>query len=516
MTLLHPHRPSPPLSPSGEPFWRIETAERVGLIIDGAAFFAAAKQAMLRARRQILVIGWDFDPRIELERPNRTPGWPNVLGDLLVALVEARPELSVHVLRWQMPIPFGLRRAEMPLRLQDWLTSDRVQYRLDGNHPPGAAHHQKILVMDDAVAFVGGIDFAGNRWDTPAHADDEPRRTEPLGGRYEARHDVAMAVDGDAARALGDLARRRWREATGDELERPPPGNDAWPSALEAECCDIPVGIARTEPSWRGAPSVREVEALFLGMIAGTRHHLYIESQYLASKLIAQALEARLCQPDAPEVVVVLPNESPSFVEHAFMDGPRALILRRLSRFPRFRAYHPVSAGGQRIVVHSKLMIADGRILRIGSANLSNRSMGFDSECDLAIVADTPEQDNDRAVIRRFLHRLLADHLGVATAVVGAAMRRHGLIGAIERLRTRNGKTLVRLHPHPLNPAMRLFARYHLMDPFGRTDAWAPWGRRPGGRRALVRLLTAAAVAGGAVGLGVWAARRIERGRRIG
>ncbi len=42
-------------------------------------------------------------------------------------------------------------------------------------------------------------------------------------------------------------------------------------------------------------------------------------------------------------------------------------------------------------MVHSKVMIVDDGFLRVGSANLNNRSMGADTECDLAFEASCDE-----------------------------------------------------------------------------------------------------------------------------
>ena len=44
------------------------------------------------------------------------------------------------------------------------------QEALDAQAPVGASHHQKIIVIDDDVAFVSGFDLAGSRWDTAEHA----------------------------------------------------------------------------------------------------------------------------------------------------------------------------------------------------------------------------------------------------------------------------------------------------------------------------------------------------------
>ena len=71
---------------------------------------------------------------------------------------------------------------------------------------------------------------------------------------------------------------------------------------------------------------------------------------------------------------------------------------------------------------------------RSGSSNLSNRSMGLDSECDIAV--EVTESQPCGAAIARFRHRLLAEHLGVDVDEVAAAQARHvSLIAAIEPMR---------------------------------------------------------------------------------
>ena len=70
--------------------------------------------------------------------------------------------------------------------------------------------HQKIVVVDDAVAFSGGLDLTTRRWDTRAHRLDDPGRVDLAGVPYAPFHDVQAIVDGKAAAALAELARVRW------------------------------------------------------------------------------------------------------------------------------------------------------------------------------------------------------------------------------------------------------------------------------------------------------------------
>jgi phospholipase D1/2 len=139
------------------------------------------------------------------------------------------------------------------------------------------------------LAFCGGIDMTAGRWDTRAHLDDDPNRVRPTTRRrYGPWHDVSTAVDGDAARALGQLAGERWRRATGEQLEPPHPTDSAWPAGLDLSMRDVDVAISRTAPEHEGHPAAQEIEALYLAAIAAARKTLYVESQYFASRKITK------------------------------------------------------------------------------------------------------------------------------------------------------------------------------------------------------------------------------------
>jgi uncharacterized membrane protein YdjX (TVP38/TMEM64 family) len=83
--------------------------------------------------------------------------------------------------------------------------------------------------------------------------------------------------------------------------------------------------------------------------------------------------------------------------------------------------------------VHSKICFVDERLARVGSANLNNRSMGVDTECDLAVEASGPATEKAIANLR---HRLLAEHLGVSPRRVAEEIAaERSLSRAIENLR---------------------------------------------------------------------------------
>lgn len=458
-----------PLLEPGRNCWRIERAERASLIVDAADYYHHARTAMLHARTQVLLIGWDFDTRIFLDRQKPTDGAPENLGPFVSWLAHHRPELRVHILKWDWGAVKLLGRGTTILRLARWWLSHRISFKLDGAHPTGASHHQKILVIDDTLAFCGGIDMTGSRWDTRAHRDDDPRRKRPTTGRhYCPWHDATMAVDGEAARALGELGRNRWQAASGERLPRPAPCATAWPEDLEPQFRDVMIGIARTQGAHADQQEVRENEALFRDIIGSARRFIYAESQYFASRVIAEALAERLAEPDGPDVVIVNPSSADGWLQEEVMGSARAellAVLHKADRHGRFRIYTPVTEHGEPIYVHAKILIADDRILRVGSSNMNNRSMGLDSECDLVIDAALEGNRGCEERIAALRTSLLAEHLGVEAEDVEASFARTGsLVEAVERLRG-DGRSLHPFVPEEPNALERKLARSEALDP---------------------------------------------------
>lgn len=453
----------------GETCWRIERTDAFRIIVDGADYFRAVKRAMLDARQTIMMIGWDFDTRIEFEPEGETLEGPNDLGAFMKWMAENREGVDLYMLKWDLGTFQALGRGMIPMALRPIRGADNFHFKFDTQHPAGAAHHSKIIVIDDRVAFCGGIDVTAGRWDTSEHLDDQPSRHMP--GKTEPSkpwHDVTTAVTGPLAAALGDLARQRWFRATGEDLSPPEQNDSAALPDLDPTFSDIPVAIARTYPDYKDNPEVREIEALYLGAIARAKRTLYIESQYLASARIARAIAARLAEPEGPEIVIVLPQTSEGWLRQKAMDGARKKLLRYLwanDLHDRFRAYYPVTSGGAGIYVHAKVLILDDVLIRVGSSNLNNRSMGFDTECDVAIEASACGDPD--AMSRAFLDLrgdLLSEHLDVVRGTLDAAVAEDGLIGAIDRLRG-SGKTLMVFDRSEVSDDDSVLSENELADP---------------------------------------------------
>ena len=462
----------------GSNCYGLARAERLACIIDAADYFRHAKVAMLAARHRIMLIGWDFDTRIQFEPEGSTTAGPNELGPFLDWLLEQTPGLEIHLLKWSVGAFTAIARGMAPIFVTNLFSRNRFDLQIDTTHPLRGAHHQKIIVIDDELAFCGGIDMTVDRWDRSDHRDDNPRRREPDGSPYGPWHDATTAVDGDAARLVGEVARQRWAAATGTVLQpisrdrsaKRPEAADIWPSELVPTLRGVDVAVARTLPELRDRHEVREIEQLYLSVIAAAKNTLYLESQYLAARGIAEAIAARLQESDGPEIVVVLPRHADGWLERRAMDGARRRLLHLLwsaDRHNRFRAYYPITSGGEPVYVHAKVIVMDDALLRVGSSNLNNRSMGLDSECDLAvhITGTDAAAVNHRSEIVAVRGRLVAEHLGVDADDVSRGIAQHGsLIAAIDALRG-PGRTLVAFDPQTVHDEQSAFAENDLMDP---------------------------------------------------
>ena len=420
--------------------WRYARAERASVIVDAADYFALMQQAMLKAESRILLIGWDFDTRIHLAEGRRwwQKGWgrkyPVRLGSFILWLARHRRGLDILILKWSFGALKFLGRGSMLLDLLRWWPHRRIEFKFDSAHPVGCSHHQKIVVIDDRLAVCGGIDMTSERWDTREHREDDPRRKTPSGKRYCPWHDATMMLEGEVAGVLGELGRARWKRAGGGDLGPvEPPNESAWPEKLEAQFTDLGIGISRTRAAYDGVEAISEIEQLFLRHIKRAKRFIYAESQYFASRKICEAICERLHEDDPPEIVVIQPRSAEDWIEELAMDTARARLVKSLEELDhkgRLHFFVP-HTGETPIYCHAKIMIVDDEILRIGSANLNNRSLGLDSECDVFIDCERPANRHCGPAIRSLRHSLLAEHCGLEQDQIGPLLERHGSMAAM-------------------------------------------------------------------------------------
>jgi phosphatidylserine/phosphatidylglycerophosphate/cardiolipin synthase-like enzyme/uncharacterized membrane protein YdjX (TVP38/TMEM64 family) len=396
----------------------------------------------------VFILGWDIFAAVDLVPGAAPSDVPTRLDELLIFVARRRPRLRCYILIWDYAALYTLERDPFSRLKLGWRTPRGVRFDFDDRIPVGGSHHQKIVVVDDQLAFCGGIDLTGHRWDTSAHRIDEPLRTSG-GEPYTPYHEVHAMATGPLATALSELSRDRWKALGEKRLPRlAPPAQDLWPADIRPDLTDVDVAIARTVQEVEGQPDIRECEALFFDSIARAKRSIYIESQYFTNDAIADALAARLGEPEGPEIIVVSPQECHGWLEQntmgAFRDGAfKRMIAADTHR--RLRIVYPAASRAANVptFIHSKVMVVDDELVRIGSANLSRRSMAVDSECDLAVEACGVPHVRDG--IRHIRNRLVAEHLGLDPDHVADGVERTGSLHAFIDSRADADHTLARI-----------------------------------------------------------------------
>ncbi|MEZ5847655.1 MAG: phospholipase D-like domain-containing protein [Geminicoccaceae bacterium] len=402
MTILQPHRNC----------LTVEKASRAAVLIDGENYFRTLADALSRARESIFILGWDIRADLVLDHA-RTED--SSLGGLLSRQLEREPGLHVHVLVWDWLVTYSIDRQSLP----GWrfpVNHERLEFQLDDHHPLGGSHHEKLVVIDGVLAFVGGLDLAAGRYDTRDHDPADPRRT--IKGKEQPApfHDMMMMVEGPIAGAIEHEAALRWRNATAHEPAVARERRPVWPEDVEPGWRDCMTALARTRAEYGLFGETLEIRQLYVDAIGSAERLIYIENQYLTVPEIREALHDRL--EAVPELVVLIISGAncEGFLETAIMDIGRKRFLQRLEPFAeRCRIAFPM-AGATEITVHAKAMIVDDRFLTVGSANIARRSMGLDSEMNLALETDGPDD-----AIRALRLDLMAEHLGTTVGTLRAA-----------------------------------------------------------------------------------------------
>ncbi len=426
---------------------------RSGVIIDADDYYRDIADAIERARSHVLIAGWQLESGVLLRRLPEDEGRAKTLREVIRHACEHNPELRVYILAWDWASIYTFDR--------EWRTREKLkkaglgqlQFRYDATHPQGASHHDKLVVIDGHTAWAGGIDICEHRWDRRTHLDEHPLRLDGDGSSYLPYHDVQAVVRGPVVHELVEHFVERWAVAGGEALVLVPE-----PEPDEAPHCHIDlgrtlVGVSRT----RGAmvvpltEPVREIRRLFTEALLSATHLIYIESQYITSRAFTQALIERLKDGSRStlEIVIIMPARLEGRMEKATIVGPQRLVLSALTQTAKehghslgvFAPLTPTQARAhtqdQEITcstyVHSKLMIVDDRFLTIGSANTTNRSMGLDSELNLAWDCATSDGELERG-IRALRISLLAEHVRLSPEQ--AKIEHFEANGLCEKLRT--------------------------------------------------------------------------------
>jgi phosphatidylserine/phosphatidylglycerophosphate/cardiolipin synthase-like enzyme len=390
------------LQPTGGGLWALgppppRSGCSLQVLIDGANALPEMARALRGAREFIHITGWHIAPYFELERVQS----PTVLGLLLAELAE---RVDVRILLWAgAPIPaFHPTRGEVRDSVADLVRGTRIRCETDPREHPFHCHHEKTIVIDGVLAFVGGIDLtdaAGDRFDSQAH----------VARRRLGWHDVAARLEGPAVADVNDHFRLRWKELTGEQLA---------PVAPPEPAGEVTVQVVRTvaDGMYDSVPhgdfSILES---YTRALHSAQHLIYLENQFLWAPEIVAILADKLKDPPRPEfrIVIVLPAKANNGADDT--RGQLAVLSDADAEAGRLLAatIRSLSAGrDDPLYVHAKVAIVDDRWLTVGSANLNAHSLLNDTEMNL--VTDDPE------LARQTRVRLWAEHLELdETTVAG-------------------------------------------------------------------------------------------------
>jgi phosphatidylserine/phosphatidylglycerophosphate/cardiolipin synthase-like enzyme len=391
---------SPP--PDGSPWASGEPPPRPGcsleVLVDGADALAAIAAAVERARSFVHVTGWHVAPHFVVRHAPR----PQAIGELLA---QAAERVDVRVLVWAgAPVPaFHPTRREVRESVHELTRGTRIRCEPDPREHPFHCHHEKTVVVDGEVAFVGGVDltdYAGDRCDS----SDHPAR------RKLGWHDAATCLRGPAVADVHDHFLLRWRELTGERLERPPAPAPVGPHTVQ---------VVRTvsEAMYDSLPhgDFRILES-YVRALRGARRFIYLENQFLWSPEIVALLADKLRRPPCDEfrLLLILPSRANNGQDDT--SGQLGVLLDADDGAGRVLAATVRSLTGtreDRLYVHAKVGIVDDRWLTVGSANLNAHSLLNDTE--LNVVCTDPELVRDTRL------RLWSEHLQLPAAELAAA-----------------------------------------------------------------------------------------------
>ena len=375
----------------------VRSGNKVEVLIDGQEALPAMQAAIEGARSHVHIANWHATPGF---RPVREPGAPT-LRDLLAGTAERVP---VRLLLWAgPPVPaFQPTRGLVKRERARFTDGTKIRCALDARERTMHCHHEKLVIVDDTVAFVGGVDFTaleGDRHDSPDHQPDRP-----LGW-----HDLTARIEGPAVADVAEHFRSRWTEISGEGLPAPRATGPVGRSTV-AVLRTIPDGTYDFAPN--GEFTILDS---YLRALRSARRLIYLENQFFWSPEITEVLIEKLCDPPADDfrVVLLLPRKPTNGADTTRGQLGRLFAADRTEGNRRLLAATISAHDGEQsspVYVHAKLGIVDDEWMTIGSANLNEHSLFNDTEVNVAT--------DDRELIRETRLRLWAEHLQRARSEV--------------------------------------------------------------------------------------------------
>lgn len=299
---------------------------------------------------------------------------------------------------------------------------------IDLNH---ASYHQKFMVLDDRVAFIGGMNLRRVDWDTSRHVVFEPRRM--LFGSTTAqraavvahdhlpdngpRKDYMVRIEGPSVRDAEDVFHERWRYLLDTHARYSEDASDFTvpvPGRENAGGVQAQVTATLPEPFSENAIA----ETLF-NAVEQARDYIYIEDQYFRVPMLTDVIYRRMDEVPGLRLVVITkpvnewtdPGCAWTYRTHQRFRSRFAgrYMLLQLRAFDIQRTWG-IDETESRFVdmdTHSKMMIVDDVFLSVGSANKNNRGLIYEGELNVAVY--------DPTWVHAARRRVMANLLGVAS-----------------------------------------------------------------------------------------------------
>jgi phosphatidylserine/phosphatidylglycerophosphate/cardiolipin synthase-like enzyme len=381
----------------------------VELLVDGATALPRIAEAIASASSYVHIAGWFFSPEFRLGKDGPR------LRELLAAAAE---RVDVRVLAWAgAPLPlFHPDRGEVRKVRDALVRGTRISMALDAKERPMHCHHEKLVVVDGEVAFVGGIDltsFEGQRLD---HSEHPPRDT--LGW-----HDACVRLEGPIVADAGTHFLQRWRELA-DDAPSEPHLPDPRPGGIATQLVrTVPEHVYEGLP--RGEFSILES---YVRALRSAERFVYLESQFLWSPELVSILVGKLREPPNADfrVVVLLPAHPNNGTDDT--RGQLGVLVDAAKqggddrRFLACTLYQP-GPGGRPVYVHAKVGIADDCWLTVGSANLNEHSLFNDTELNVVLCDEQHARDARLRLWSEHLERDAAEIEGDPAAVIDELWR---------------------------------------------------------------------------------------------
>jgi phosphatidylserine/phosphatidylglycerophosphate/cardiolipin synthase-like enzyme len=296
-----------------------------------------------------------------------------------------------------------------------------------GVAPDMASYHQKFAVVDDRVAFVGGMNLKSTDWDTSEHAVFEFRRmeykattTQRLAVKSKEslpdrgpRKDYMVRIEGPAAQDVADVFQIRWQHQLDHQAEY---AQNSTPFTVKRSIPEQPAGVQAQITATLPDPFLEHAIAeTWFNAIRRAQRYVFIEDQYFRMPMLNNVLAERMEQVPALKLVVI----TKPINEWTDLGCPWTYISHNQfkSSFPtryrlmQLRAFDTVVTWGidetesrfQDMDTHSKLLIVDDKFMSVGSCNKNNRGLVYEGELNIAVVDEPWVRAARRRVFENFL-----------------------------------------------------------------------------------------------------------------